>query len=233
MIRNMTNGKPWARATTQRVADQMKRLRGERTVQWLADRTEELGYPISRSRISDLERGDRGSHLGAAELLVLARALNASPAVLLFPGIPGQPVELFPDVQVESRLAAEWLNGETALLKKFAWREGSSDHESASLVRWQEERQAEWQRNNEPIRLASEHKRLLQELGRQMDERDRWLQDPSRPQARDLAATLDGFIRETEQSLRALRRQIRALGLVPPALPAGMDQYFDKDNDDA
>jgi len=62
IFRSMTNT-GWARDTTQRVASELKKLRAEHTVQWLSDRTAELGHRIGRSRISDLERGDRGGPL--------------------------------------------------------------------------------------------------------------------------------------------------------------------------
>ncbi len=102
----------WARELTHRVAAEVKRRRGEHTVQWLSDRTADYGLRISRSRISDLERGDRGGLLGVAELLVLAAALDVPPLLLLFPGVPGEPVEALPGWVVESWDAARWFTGE-------------------------------------------------------------------------------------------------------------------------
>jgi transcriptional regulator with XRE-family HTH domain len=102
----------WARQLTHQVAAEVKRRRGEHTVQWLSDRTADYGLRISRSRISDLERGDRGGLLGVAELLVLAAALDVPPILLLFPGVPGEPVEMLPGRVVESWDAARWFTGE-------------------------------------------------------------------------------------------------------------------------
>jgi transcriptional regulator with XRE-family HTH domain len=102
----------WARQLTHRVAAEVKRRRGEHTVQWLSDRTADYGLRISRSRISDLERGDRGGLLGVAELLVLSAALDVPPILLLFPGVPGEPVEMLPGRVVESWDAARWFTGE-------------------------------------------------------------------------------------------------------------------------
>ena len=104
--------KDWGRELTHRVAAEVKRRRGEHTVQWLSDRTADYGLRISRSRISDLERGDRGGLLGVAELLVLAAALDVPPLLLLFPGLPGEPVEMLPGRVVESWDAARWFTGE-------------------------------------------------------------------------------------------------------------------------
>ena len=106
----MTN--TWDRATTQNVADEMKRLRGPQTVQWLSDRTAALGHRIGRSRISDLERGDRGGLLGVAELLVLAAALEVPPAALLYPGLPFDDTEVVPNVHTTAWQALAWFNGE-------------------------------------------------------------------------------------------------------------------------
>ncbi|UZF43183.1 hypothetical protein [Rhodococcus rhodochrous] len=225
----MTNEKEYARVTTQRISDEVRRLRGDRTTQWLADRTAELGYAISRSRISDLERGDRGGFLNVAELLILARALNTAPAMLLFPGLPGQEVELFPEVIVESRMALDWLVGDNSLLRKFAWRKGSEDRETASNPLLRAELLEEWQRNTQAIRLTKEHMRLLFELGRQLEERQRWLDDHDNANAQDLVVAAERFIRSTEQSLRVIRRQMREAGMIPPALPAGMAENYDKD----
>ncbi|APE08613.1 hypothetical protein BO226_04735 [Rhodococcus sp. 2G] len=153
--------------------------------------------------------------------------------MLLFPGIPGEKVELFPGVQIESRLALEWLAGDKALLQKFAWRKGSEDSEDARDVFQRGEWLAEWQQNTRPIRLAKEHQRLLTEHSRQQAERERWLQDRDNADAQEFAAATGRSIDSTEQSIRTIRRQIRELGLTPPALPARVAAHFDKDPEDA
>lgn len=89
--------KTWADEMTARTASEVKRLRGGRSGQWLADRTRELGYPISRTTISELENGKRG-HVTVAELLVLAAALDTAPALLMYPAPFGEPVDVLPDV---------------------------------------------------------------------------------------------------------------------------------------
>ncbi|WP_198040607.1 hypothetical protein [Rhodococcus sp. 2G] len=229
----MTTNDDWAQELVQRVGAAARELRGKRSAKWLADRTAELGYPISAQVIAKLDSGHRGTHLQVAELLILARALNTAPAMLLFPGIPGEKVELFPGVQIESRLALEWLAGDKALLQKFAWRKGSEDSEDARDVFQRGEWLAEWQQNTRPIRLAKEHQRLLTEHSRQQAERERWLQDRDNADAQEFAAATGRSIDSTEQSIRTIRRQIRELGLTPPALPARVAAHFDKDPEDA
>lgn len=114
----------WEDALHRRIAAAIKRVRSEGTVhlngfphggprsaQWLADRTAALGYPISRAQIANYESG-RKKGLDVAELLVLARALNTTPATLLFPGPYDAPVEVLPGVEVSELDAAQWFSGE-------------------------------------------------------------------------------------------------------------------------
>ncbi len=43
----------WADGLHRRIAAAIKRARGARSAQWLADETERLGFPISRAAIDD------------------------------------------------------------------------------------------------------------------------------------------------------------------------------------
>lgn len=108
----MTN-EDWGKAVTRRVAAEIKRRRGKNTVQWVADRTAELGYPVSRSRISDLEAGKRGGLIGVAELMIIAEALQVSPVELLFGAqlVTGD-VEHLPGRMVTAWGALLWFTGE-------------------------------------------------------------------------------------------------------------------------
>lgn len=110
-MRRMTN-EDWVKATTRRVAGELKRLRGGRTVQAISDLTAGHGHRISRSRLSDLERGDRGGALGVAELIVLAKALGVPPVVLTFALGRERTVELLPGTEVDAWAAAKWFTGE-------------------------------------------------------------------------------------------------------------------------
>ena len=55
------------------------------SAQALADRVTELGLPVSRSTIADIENGCR-KNITVAELLGIANALNAAPTMLVLPG---------------------------------------------------------------------------------------------------------------------------------------------------
>lgn len=100
----------WAERQAHRIALEINRLRGSRSAQWLADRTRELGYEVSRSVISDLENGRR-RYVTTAELITLAAALNTSPVVLVYPGPYQNKVEILPGRHAGEFNAAEWFSG--------------------------------------------------------------------------------------------------------------------------
>jgi len=93
-----------------RIAAAIKRTRGKRSAQWLADRTVELGYPITRAQIANYESGRKQS-LDIAELIVLAAALNTSPVNLIYPGPYDAEVEVIPGSAMSEFAAAEWFSG--------------------------------------------------------------------------------------------------------------------------
>ena len=82
----------------------------------LAERTAELGYPITRVAISKIERNTREGKLNVAELLVLAEALGIAPVLLLAPDFPDGEVETRPGRSVDSRQAVGWFSGREAEL---------------------------------------------------------------------------------------------------------------------
>jgi len=102
----------WAGDTTGRIAGAVRALRGKRSAQWLADRTAELGHPISRTAISNLEVGRKGS-VDVLELIVLARALGVPPLLLLYPALSAGEVEVLPGHRASSWAAAQWFAGRT------------------------------------------------------------------------------------------------------------------------
>lgn len=98
----------WAADLASRIAGQIKALRGDRSGQWLSDRTAELGHRVSRSTISELENGKRQT-IAVDALIVLAAALDVSTADLLYPEF-GE-VEVLPGHLVSREQAVEALAG--------------------------------------------------------------------------------------------------------------------------
>ena len=102
--------KDWAADQTARIGDEIRRLRGSRSGQWLSDRTDALGYRVARTTISELENHKR-KLVSTAELVVLARALDTAPLVLLYPPPYSAELDMLPDVNKTSWVAAEWFSG--------------------------------------------------------------------------------------------------------------------------
>ncbi len=101
----------WAENQAYRVAREIRRLRGKRSAQWLADRTKELGCQVSRSVISDLELGRR-RYVTTSELMILARALDTYPLVLMCPPPYDVYVDALPNAEPTMKIvAAEWFSG--------------------------------------------------------------------------------------------------------------------------
>ncbi|MEU2393292.1 helix-turn-helix transcriptional regulator [Streptomyces sp. NPDC007369] len=76
----------WADRVMADVAREVRRRRKEMkwTAQKLADRCEEIGYPIPRNVIANMESGRRVV-LPLVEVMVLAKALNTHPIHLIYP----------------------------------------------------------------------------------------------------------------------------------------------------
>jgi transcriptional regulator with XRE-family HTH domain len=103
--------KPWAELDAARVGDEVKRLRGkQRSGQWLSDRTDEIGHRLSRTMISELERGER-KYVTTAELVVLAAALDTAPIALLYPAPYDEDIKFTPRRTMSKIAAVERFSG--------------------------------------------------------------------------------------------------------------------------
>ncbi|MHA7661859.1 hypothetical protein [Mycolicibacterium sp. HS_4_1] len=138
----------WDVAQAQRIGAAIKTLRGDRSAQWLAERTAEIGLPISRSTIADLENRRR-RYVSTAELCVLAWALRVPPIRLLFPDLPDGLVEVVPGEEYPSIVAATWFSGETLFLPEFE-------------PKTQEADEAQWLHDVQAAREISDGARLVQ-----------------------------------------------------------------------
>jgi len=198
IFRSMTNI-GWAHDTTQRVASELKKLRAEHTVQWLSDRTAELGHRIGRSRISDLERGDRGGPLGVAELIVLAKALRVPPLLLLYPAMSAGEVEVLSGHRTTSRQAAQWFSG------RAPYR--ATDDEGHALIDATGYEEGSWL-----LHLADEEEQLIKLLEEIRAVRMETYELTRSMHEREAAAA----------RLRNIRRQIASLGGEPLPWPSGV-----------
>lgn len=101
----------WSRQLTAAIGEQLKRHRGRMSAKQLADRCEELGYRVEQQVIANMEFGRRTS-VSVAELLVLARALNVPPALLVAPVGQNATVSPLPQVTSDGWGAFQWVTGE-------------------------------------------------------------------------------------------------------------------------
>lgn len=139
----------WGEEQAYRTAMEVRRLRGKRTAQWLAGRTEELGYPLTRAVISDIEVGRR-RYVTTSELIVMSAALNTSPVNLVYPGPYDAPVEVVPNSEDRPEFAAaQWFSGIDTYIRGDELFEDRT-HE------WDE-----WQQNTEALQLWRELNELI------------------------------------------------------------------------
>ncbi|MGF0308905.1 helix-turn-helix domain-containing protein [Rhodococcus sp. IEGM1428] len=154
----------WAEQLVARVAGEVRRLRGKdhsaMSAAKLADRTEEIGYGISRSVVADLETGRKKS-IDVPELLVLAAALGVSPAQLVFPDLPRGKVEVLPGLDQESHDALRWFSGEAGLMRPSTdWSERGDEEPMDVWVREQ------FDPKNDRVGLVREWLQALQAMRR-------------------------------------------------------------------
>ncbi|MGC5026290.1 helix-turn-helix domain-containing protein [Tsukamurella sp. DT100] len=100
----------WERDCAHAIGQEVRRRRGKRSAQWLADRVTEIGVKMTRQSIADLENGRR-RYVTTGELAVLAAALDTAPAQLLYPGLPTRDSEVLPGITTSSGEALLWFNG--------------------------------------------------------------------------------------------------------------------------
>ncbi len=205
----MTN-REWARDATHRVGLDIKRLRGEHTVQWLSDRTAELGHRVGRSRISDLERGDRGGVLDIAELLVLARALEIPPLQLIFPIGRETTMEVLPHTVVPTWAAAKWFTGEGAF--PYALREGGWGASTGDLHAWKAGVPLQFRELDKLYAQWSDARAAVQRARSRASEAQT---ASERSEGIRLVELSEGMLRHAEDQVRRHREFIHRAGLDP------------------
>ena len=182
------------------------------TVQALADRCAELGLPLDRTVITKLEKGRRQS-ITVPELLVLARALEVAPLLLLFPVGTEDTIEVVPDVVIPPFRAALWFTGEQP------WPDGTDD---AARAWWRGSFAAVAFREHE--KLAEQHR--LEIRAARMQRQTLVEATMADDKAQDLRQSADFHERaaaEIERQLRAVRRAMRDRKLDPPPLAGGLE----------
>ena len=147
--------KDWGEEQALRIAQAIRRLRGNRSAQWVANRTTELGYTVSRSVIADLENGRR-RYVTTGELAILAAALDTAPVALLYPPPYDEEIEMRPGETVTKLTAAQIFSGYPG-----------------------DDYPAEYRRNVEPLRQARQIDGLERRQAELLRDMDRLVEDGS------------------------------------------------------
>jgi transcriptional regulator with XRE-family HTH domain len=195
------------------IAGEVRRYRQEHqmSAQQLADRCAELGMPIARSVLANLESGRRDS-VSVAEILVLARALRVPPVLLVFPLGREESIEVLPDQRVATWDALRWFSGER-------WREIYGG-ELASVLGMPERQEIELFRDHEfAINQWSDN---LRDLNHALESAQTADTEPVRNALARRADNLTERLQNDEGHIREIRERLRAEGLIPPSLPRAL-----------
>ncbi|MFT3660010.1 MAG: helix-turn-helix transcriptional regulator [Gordonia sp. (in: high G+C Gram-positive bacteria)] len=205
----------WNQQTTERIASsvQARRKAKKMTAAQLADRTAELGHPLSRSVISDIETGRKRS-LEVGELIVLAAALGVPPIVLIYPDIPDGEVEALPGWQVPSGAALDWFSGDGAL-SRTRTADDITHFETLPVDRDQQEL----------VRAVRAYRRTKRALMRMIA--DEMIADDSRTPAEIEAGRR--IQRQLSEEVERLRERIGELGGVIDEDPLGIQEESGRD----
>lgn len=200
----------WGPKLVATVASQVRRHRKARGISTraLAEQCSELGHPIPRSVLSNLESAYRQT-ITVPELYVLAAALEVPPADLLLPLGHTDQLEILPGVTVTPPAALEWVSGHRPL-PGVRWSGSTSArfYEHGQLVEsWEAERQAartyrEMPEERLPAKVAAYGR------GQAVDEHER-------NASRHLAV------------LARLRERMAGGGLTPPELPVELAELVE------
>lgn len=231
-----TDKSEWAafeKGFTSSVMNRVDGYRKERglTVEALCRRLDELGWPVSVSTMNGM-LGSKRQSLSFPELLVMARALQVAPAVLMLPLATNEPVDLSPAVQTDALSALSYLTGRWTLETQILdWLEGEESSEVATSL--------------DPITNLYEHQWLtdwFEVLERRMLERKeelaKFVETGEWTDFRDGAigdglGSQVGFVRHSDLTrnliaLRSLRMNMANRGMrlppLPPAVQAALEE---------
>jgi transcriptional regulator with XRE-family HTH domain len=194
-------------AVGRRVAHFRKQKRPRVSTQKLADECTALGHPLDRSTIAKLELGHRRT-VSQAEVLILARALQVPPPLLLFPvGEPG-PVEVVPGCEVDPWSAAKWYGGDPPPWPQDSW--------VIAIFREHDVHVDEWQRARRDAEAAREK---ANEPGQSLETAEELLKE---------AQVAEMWARRSAAFLAMVRGGMQRDGLVPPELPPALQLQVDE-----
>ena len=206
------------------VAGEIRRYRTDRhlSTQQLSERCADLGWPIKRSVLSNLELGYRET-VTVPEVLVIAKALGVPPALLLFPVGREKLVEVLPGQCIGTWAAAKWFSGQEPFLTKRddgdGWATTGADRDS-----WRESAIVYFMDQDAMLEEWSDWRRRADDARKQAaavtgpDMRSSYLR---------LAESAEASMRQVEAQLREHRKAMRAADLDPGKLDSVLHHVED------
>lgn len=146
----------WPRRLNEIIGREVQRYRKRRpfTAEQLSDRCAELGLPISRSKIANLENGRaRQEGISVAELMVIGAALDVPPVLLMFPVRSQDEIEMLPGNPATPWVAYQWFAGDEALSKY-----DTEGRRRALLLDRDDDPVARWADNRYPLELMQQYR---------------------------------------------------------------------------
>lgn len=207
-----------ARLAAREVRRYRERQRPKMSVQKLADKTDELGMPIPRSVLANLESGRRDT-ISVAEVLVLAAALDVAPIDLICPVGFDKQTEMLPGAAMDPLSAMRWFTGELKLdiSGDGAWTmrtPGSGERSSANLLKYHDQLLSKL--DSEEAKAREALRAVADAVGEEADE-------SARGAARDLMIRVEEWREFIREPLRQTRTEMRERGMQLPDLPADLE----------
>jgi len=214
----VTQDDDWPARMARLVAREVRRYREAQlprmSAQQLSDRTAELGMPIPRSVLANLESGRRET-VSVAEVLVLAAALNIAPIELICPVGFDKQTEMLPGRMMDPLGAMRWFTGELKLDVTDAAttlrQPGSGEHSSTYLLEYHDELI-----NRLRVKEAEAHRAVADAAKDDADER-------AHGEARYRMMDLADWREFAAEPLRRTRAEMRERGMELPDLPADLN----------
>lgn len=166
------------------------------SAQQLADACTDLGVPIQRSVLANLESGRR-TNLSVPELLALAQVLQVPPLLLLVPLGRADKVEMTPGADVPTTDALLWLTGQRPLPGQ-TWGDDSDDSGLIALYQLHSRTVDRW------LTAVRNARAIREGRVRGTDEE---------------AAQHEQAAEQLREDLENLRNSMTSQGLRPPLLP--------------
>jgi hypothetical protein len=206
----------WSERQTRVIADEVRRhrIRLGLSAQQLATRCTDLGHPLSRDVITNLENGRRPA-VSTTELVVLATALETPPILLIYPLGYATTVETLPGQEVPTWDAVRWFLGDVRL-------RGMPQSDESTLTELYRAHESRLAHVSLARRLADAARRTAASIP---------ADDPKFHQAAEEWEEAVKLALQAEGSVRELRDRFRAADLLPPPLPDGLAEIDEAPGD--